>query len=124
MTEEQPKTLDDWVLAVKESKKNWLVFYEETLGTRVSSIPRFYRAINLYGLFPMFEAVVDSATRDLNGDPLNYVLKVCANKWREEQEARNEQTDYADALEQSKKASQQANKDLARRISKRKGVRK
>lgn len=116
MTEEAPKTLDEWASSITQSKSKWLAFYAEMLGTPVSSIPKFYRAVNLYGFFPVFEAIVDSSTRELNGDPLAYVVKVSANKWREEQESRNEENTYANAIEQSKKASDKANKDLERRL--------
>lgn len=123
MEEQAPKSLDEWASSIHESKSNWLGFYAEMLGTRVSSIPRFYRAVNLYGFFPVFEAIVDSSTRELNGDPLAYVVKVSANKWREGQESRNEEIQYTNAIEQSKKASREANKDLEKRVSKRKGKR-
>jgi len=121
MTEESPpKSLEDWSALIRQSKVNWLAFYNEMLGVRASSIPRLYRAANLYGFFPLFEAIVDSATRGLTGDPLPYVLKVAANKWREEQEQKNEASDYANALEQAKEASRKANQDLAKRIKRRK----
>jgi len=121
MTEEHPpKSLDEWSILIKDSKVNWLAFYAEMLGTRASSIPRLYRAANLYGFFPLFEAIIDSSQRGLTGDPLAYVLKVAANKWREEQEQRNEQADYKNALEQAKEASRKTNQDLAKRIKRRK----
>jgi hypothetical protein len=84
---------------------------------------RLFRAVNLYGFWPVFEAIVDSGTRDLTGDPQNYVLKVASNKFKESQEALNEETAAANAIEQSKKATQQANKALEKRVLKRKKLR-
>lgn len=121
MTEEIPKSLEDWALEIHSNKLKWVAFYEEFLGTRPSSNPRLFRAVNLYGFWPVFEAIVDSGTRGLTGDPLAYVMKVAANKWRESQEALNEEVIYTNALEQSKKATQQANKALEKRVIKRKG---
>lgn len=116
------KSLTEWwdELSNAKGRLEWLRFYSFFIKQPVSNRVRFYRALNLYGEWPVFEAIIDSCERPLTGDKLNYVLKVAANKWREEQEHRNEQADYTIALEESKKASQQANKDLAKRIKRRK----
>jgi hypothetical protein len=118
--EEVPKSLEQWALDIHSNKQSWVAFYGEFLGTRPSNNPRLFRAINLYGFWPVFEAIVDSSARDLVGDPLPYILKVASNKFKEAQEGLNEEINYTNALDKSKKATEQANKALARRISKRK----
>lgn len=80
---------------------------------------RLGRALNLYGDWYVFEAIIDASTRELTGDPLNYVVKIAANKWKEDQLEKDETDNYSAAVEQSKKASLQANKKLAKKLEKR-----
>lgn len=117
---EEIKSLEEWALELRSNKQMWVAFYEDFLGTRPTSNPRLFRAINLYGFWPVFEAIVDSGTRGLTGDPFNYVLKVASNKWKEAQEVLNEEADYTNAVEQSKKATAKANQALAKRVSRKK----
>lgn len=116
MTEEEPKSLDTWAQEIKNNKPSWVAFYAEMLGVRPSNIPRLYKSVNMYGFWPLFEAIIDSSARELSGDPLNYVLKVAANKWREEREQQDEQADYESDVQQSKATSKQANTNLEKRI--------
>lgn len=116
MTEEQPKSLDTWAADINKSRSNWPAFYNEMLGVRVSSIPRLFRAVNLYGFYPVFEAIVETSARSIQGDPINYVLKVASNKWREENESKSEEASYADSVKQSQASSIKANTQLEKRI--------
>lgn len=116
MTEEQPKSLDTWKQEIENSKPMWVAFYAEMLGVRPTNIPRLYKSVNLYGFWPVFEAIVDSSTRELTGDPQNYVLKVASNKWREAKESQDEEAQYESAIEQSKASSVKANANLEKRI--------
>jgi hypothetical protein len=120
MEEQSTKSLDTWAQEIRDNKQSWLAFYETFLGRRASSIPRLYRTVNLYGFWPVFESIIESSTRDLGGDPLNYVVKVAANKWREAREAENEEIEYANAIQKSKAASKQANLSLEKKLTKRK----
>jgi hypothetical protein len=96
------------------------VFYEHFLGQPLSSTQKLGRALNLYGDWPVFEAIISSAQRDLTGDPLNYVLKVAHENWKVSQQQEDDDARYTDAVEQSKKATAKINKALERRASKRK----
>jgi len=122
--DQPPKTLDDWAADIRKSKANWLAFYDTFMGVRASSIPRLYKAVNMYGFFPMFEAIIDASSRPLIGDPLSYVLKVASSKWKENQEALGDEADYASSITKSKASSSKANASLAKRVERAKGKRK
>jgi len=117
---EEVKSLERWRYELKSiGKKHWLVFYESFLGVRASDIPRFYRSLNLYGDWPMFEAIIESSDRTLGGDPLNYVIVVAKNKFKESQKENDAESDYARAVEESKKNTRTANQILEKRIKQR-----
>jgi hypothetical protein len=99
-------------------KKQWLLIYESLLGVPASSIPRLYRAANLYGDAILFDAIVESSWRELTGDPLNYVLKVASEKWKEQQAEIDGDDDYKSSIEQAKKASLEKNQALEKKLKK------
>jgi|OpeIllAssembly_1097287.scaffolds.fasta_scaffold489875_2 hypothetical protein len=116
---EEAKPLSRWRFELQSiGKKHWLVFYREMLGTPASSIPRLYRALNNYGFWPLFEAIVDSSERELTGDPLNYVVAVAKNKWKEAEEEDSNSEVYISEIEEAKKKSQQQNEELAKKLKK------
>ena len=122
MIEEEIKTLSSWRLELKRfGKPYWLKMYQHFLGSTVSNIPRFYRALNLYGDWPLFESILASSTSNIEGDPLSYVLKVAHSKWKEMQEDEDAETDYLAEIEQAKKISQQKNDELAKKLKKKGG---
>lgn len=123
IAEEKPqKSLDRWRHELKlYGKKHWLRFYEEFLGTGVSNISRFYRALNLYDEWPVFEAILDSSMRKLEGDPLNYVIKVAHEKWKTSQQQEDADADYTDAIKKSQEASRKANENLAKKLRRKSG---
>jgi hypothetical protein len=85
---EETKPLAAWRLELRKfGKPHWLRFYSEFMGCAVSDFSRFYRHLNLYGEWAMFEAIVSASAATLTGDPLAYVLTVARNKWREEQQS-------------------------------------
>lgn len=88
------------------------------MGKPVSSIPRLYKALNLYGEWALFEAIVDSAEQDLNGDPLNYVLAVTRNKWKKMQEDQDAEDEYTKEIEEAKRISKEKNDELAKKLRK------
>lgn len=114
------KSLDDWRSDIKKDKRNWVAFYRELMGVPPSNVPRLYRTLNLYGEWPLFDAIIESSSRSLTGDPLNYVLKVAGNKWREEQQQNDVDDEYALGVEKAKEASRAYVDNLAKKI-KRKG---
>jgi hypothetical protein len=114
---EQSKPLSRWRFDLNRgTKKTWLAFYQELLGTPASSIPRFYRALNNYGFWPMFEAIVESSERDLTGDPLSYVIAVAKNKWKEVEQQDEQDESYLSDIEAAKERSRKENEELAARL--------
>lgn len=117
---EQSKPLSRWRFELQSiGKKHWLVFYREMLGTSASSIPRLYKALNNYGFWPMFEAIVATSDKDFEGsDPLNYVIKVAQNKWKEGEEIEEQDETYMSDIEAAKEKSRKDNEALERRLRK------
>jgi hypothetical protein len=119
MFDQEEKPLSEWRAELKRNGKNhWLRFYAALVGTPVSSNPRFYKALKLYGEWPMFEAIVASSGATLTGDPLNYVLKVCSNKWKEMQQDADEEDEYIKEIERIKEASHKQNEEMAAKLKK------
>jgi hypothetical protein len=119
MTSEE-KSLERWHFELRSiGKKHWAALYESFLGVQPSSIPRLYKALNLYGYWPLFFSIIESSDRNLEGDPLNYVIAVAKNKWLESQKESDAETEYADTIEESKENTREANKKLERKIKKR-----
>jgi len=118
-SEEDAKSLSEWRVELKRNgRTHWLRFYSAMMGSSVSSAPRFYKALKLYGEWPMFEAIVASSSATLNGDPLNYVLKVCSAKWKEMQTDADEEDEYLAEIERIKDASHKRNEELAAKLKK------
>lgn len=116
--EEDSKSLSAWRLELKKLKKShWLLFYKELIGVPVSSPPRLYKALNLYGDWALFEAIVATSTSAIVGDPLNYVLKVTSNKWKEMQLDEDSEDEYKQEIEAQKQATEEKNKDLEKRLN-------
>jgi len=115
---EQTKSLDRWRFEIKSiGKKHWLVFYEAMLGQKCSNPMRLYRAINLYGELVVMEAIIDSSNQDLNGDVINYVVKVASNKWKTGQLQDDADAEYEAAINAAKKATLDRNKSLASKLN-------
>lgn len=119
--EEEIKPLERWHFELKSiGKRHWAAFYESFLGVQPSNFPRFYRTLALYGYWPLFEAIIESSDKKLEGDPLNYVVVVAKNKFKESQKESDSKDEYAATIQESKKNTSAANKDLERRIKQRK----
>lgn len=117
--QEEVKSLSDWRVEIHRYGKNhWLKFYASLLGSTVSSPPRFFRGLSLYGEWALFEAIVATSNATLTGDPLAYVLKVASIKWKEAQQDEEEETLYLEEIEQAKKESQKQNDTLAKKLKK------
>lgn len=112
----EDQSLTRWKLDIQANKQAWLGFYRFFLGSRVSSYPRFWKAVNMYGFYPMFEAIVESSNRSLEGDPLNYVLRVASNKWKEAQLQQDESYGYKESIDRAKEISHKKNLELAKRV--------
>jgi len=122
MTEQsEPKSLGAWRLDIKQfGNKTYLRMYQEFLGTSVSNIPRFYKALKLYGDWAIFEAIVACTDADIKGDPLNYVLAVTKSKWKESQEDEEAEATYLQEIEEAKASSQKKNDELATKLKRKK----
>jgi hypothetical protein len=117
--EREEKSLDRWSFEIRTiGKKHWGRFYENFLGSAPSNMPRFYKAVNNYGMVRMMEAIVEASNRNLTGDPLNYVLKVASEKWKESERENEKDSDYADTINRAKEISLRKNEALAKRIRK------
>ena len=117
MTEEQ--NLTRWKHSIKvNGKKTWAAFYREFLGVPPTSLPRLYRAVNLYGDDIVFEAIIDSSWRDLTGDPQNYIMKVASEKWKSHQAEIDGEDDYKKSLEQAREQTLEHNRALEKKLKK------
>lgn len=118
-SEESSKSLSEWRVELKRNGKNhWLRFYAALLGTAVSNNPRFYKALKLYGDWAMFEAIVSSSSAILTGDPLSYVLKVCASKWKESQLDEDEEENYINEIKRIQDETRKQNEEIAAKLKK------
>ncbi len=115
----ESKSLDRWRFELQSiGKKHWLTFYKDMLGVNASSVPRLYKALNLYGDWALFEAIISSSDKDLNGDPLNYVIAVTKNIWKEKQEEQDREDEYSAKIREAKEKSEEANKALEEKLLK------
>ena len=111
------KSLARWRFEIKTiGKKHWGAFFENFLGTPISNFPRLYKSINLYGEWAIFEAIIATSNQTINGDPLNYVLKVAQALWKEAQieseKVAEGEKEIARAIEESLKINQALKKKL------------
>lgn len=121
MVDEEIKSLSAWRLEIqKNGKSHWLKFYEALLGSPVSNKQRFYRCLNLYGTWALFEAILATSNATIDGDPLNYVAKVTHSKWKEMQKDEEEEAEVNAQIEEQKKLSIKQNEELAKKLKKKK----
>lgn len=115
----EEKSLTRWRFELKSlPKKHWNVFYTHFLGVQISSYQKFYRALKLYGEMPMFEAVLAAARQSIEGDPLNYVLKITHSLWREEQLEIDKASDEEKRAVEAAAITKKQNQLLAKKLSK------
>lgn len=115
----EDKSLAQWRFEIKSvGRKHWATFYEAFLGSRPSSYPRLFKALNNYGDLNLFEAIVLASNQALTGDPLGYVVKIAHELWREEQEevdgADDAEKEIQDAINATKKKNEELEKKLVK----------
>lgn len=117
---EQSKPLSKWRFELQSiGKKHWATFYREFLGVSPSSLPRLYKALNNYGFWPLFEAIVATSEKDFGtSDPLNYVVAVAKNKWKESEQEHEDDEEYNAELDEAKARSKKQNDELAKKLAK------
>jgi hypothetical protein len=115
--EEPTKSLDRWRFEIKKyGKKHWGMFYSASLDVPISNNGRFFKALNNYGEWPLFEAIVATSNATIKGDPLSYVLAVAHAKWKEEQEIVDKQAAVEENFEQAVQQNKDANEDLEKKL--------
>lgn len=108
--------LEVWWDRIQEDKYQWLGFYHEFLKSSISNTSRFFEAVEKYGDFPVFEAVIATSQRPIDGDPLNYLLAVAYNKAMENIQNKKDEESYRRGLERTKRQSYEKSLELADKI--------
>jgi len=88
------------------------------VGFPVSSYPRFYKALNQYGEGILFDSIVAASDKSFDSDPLNYVLKIAHNKWKEQEEELDASEEYEADIEKAKRQSRKQSDELAKKLDK------
>lgn len=114
--DQSERPLSEWRRDLRENKKLFPTFFRERLGTACSDPVKLYAALKHYGFWPVFEAIIDSSAQTLTGDPLNYVLKVAFNKWKEEEMGEDKDYIYNQEIQEAKKRSAKVIKDMTKRL--------
>jgi hypothetical protein len=90
------KTIPEWfAITREEGRGGWIQFYKTLLKAPLSKPARFFDALENFGHSIMFESVIAASTRNLEGDPLNYVIAIAVSKVNEEIEAITSADRYA-----------------------------
>lgn len=110
------KQLSEWVAITKDG--GWSEFYSSFLGRPLSDKKRFLRAVDNFGQDIMFASVIAASGRNLEGDPLNYVLGIAIQKANEAATASLEDERYRRKLEQSKHRVLTQNEELEDKFEK------
>lgn len=115
----ETKSLSQWRFEIKRfGKAHFAKFYAAMLGFSVSNYPRFYKALERYGDFILFEAIVAASERTFDSDPLNYVFKVAHNKWKEAEEELDASEEYEAEIDKAKLESRRHSEELAKKLDK------
>lgn len=77
---------DRWLAEIATGRAGWIRFYKELLHRPLSIPHKFWTALEVYGTRAMYEAVIATAIRRIDGDPLNYVISVGRSMWKEQQD--------------------------------------
>jgi hypothetical protein len=117
LTEQPTKSLDRWRFELKKyGKKHWHIFYASLLSVPISNNGRFYKALTMYGEWPLFEAIVATSNATIKGDPLSYVLAVAHAKWKEAQEIADKQAAVEEDFEQAVLQNKEINDELQEKL--------
>lgn len=115
----EEKSLSQWRFEIKRfGKAHYGRFYSSMVGFQVSSYPRFYKALNQYGDSILFDSIVAASDRAFDSDPLNYVLKIAHNKWKEQEEELDASEEYEEEVEKAKLESRRHSDELKKKLDK------
>ncbi len=106
------RTIVEWVAVTQKGKSGWIQCYKELLGSPISDIDKFMKAVKDFGGEIMLEAIVAASTRKLTGDPLNYVLGIAVAKTNELISAISEDARYKMQLDMAKQRIETQNDEL------------
>jgi hypothetical protein len=113
------KTISDWfAITSQEGRGGWIQFYKTLLKAPLSKPARFFEAVENFGHTIMFESIIAASTRNLEGDPLNYVIAIAISKVNEEVEAITSADRYALNLQKAKQRVELQNEELEQRLRK------
>lgn len=115
----ETKSLSQWRFEIKRfGKARYGQFYTSMTGFNISSYPRFYKALNQYGDSILFDSIVAASDRTFDSDPLNYVIKIAHNKWKEQEEELDASEEYEAELEKAKRESRRQSEELKKKLDK------
>lgn len=106
------------------SQEEWTQLYTQQLGHSLSDKEKFFKAIETYGYWPMYEAIYISGLKNFDKDPLGYVLAIAHSKWKEQKEEELLKQRYLLRIEAAKERSTAYNEALAAKIEKAKRKRR
>lgn len=109
---------DRWIEEVKKSRGGWVTVYTEALHTTISDPERFFKALDIYGPDLMFEAIIVSSAKKIEGDPLAYLIAVAHGKMLDRTEETFDDVEYQLRLERTKLATELHNQEMAEKIRK------
>lgn len=112
------KTLQLYLLGIREHPENgWRTVYTDILGKHLTDSRKLLEGVRVFGEEAVFEAIIATSTRKLDsGDPLNYVLAVARNIWKETLEEALIKDEESVKLERSIRVVKEDNVKLAERI--------
>lgn len=106
-------TLDKYLSGIRADKTDgWSRVFKDILGQplSISDRERFIKGVDSYGDANIFEALVITSIKGVTTTPINYVLAVAAQKWRnellEQAGATQESVKATHSIEQSKRDNQ------------------
>lgn len=103
---------------ISGGRERWAEEYKTLFGLTLSDSDRFFRCLDLYGEFILYEAMVLSSTKKFDKDPLGYILAVAHSKWKDEKKAEMEAERYEMRMQIAKERSLEFNQQLSEKINK------
>jgi hypothetical protein len=103
---------DEWGIV------EWGEMYKKHLTLSISDPDRFKKALEIYGTAPVYEAIVSSSLRKIEGDPINYVLAVAHANWKKDREMEEESVRYQMRIDMAKDYTREQGASLSNKIDK------
>lgn len=97
-------------------QEKWGELYKLRLSLPISDPERFFKALEVYGAWPMYEAICLTSTKKIDGDPFPYLLSVAHNKWKERAQEEESAVQYQMKVDMAKNRAIEKNEALASKI--------